>query len=307
MVKYKFIGLILLIIFIGISTISANKEILIIKSNDNIYFDRMTDGINNSFDKSGISNTIIKEYNLLGDIKYAMDVLNDIQANTNVILIVTFGARASELVANRILNIPVIFAGVLNYQRYDLNKDNIYGVSNEIDMKINVSLLKMLNAEISKVGVFSRDFEKKYYEEKKAELKNIGLDLIIYDFPDRTSRLRKSIRDLFNSCDAFYFTSDISLLNEFEYIYRQADKSKIPVLAFSSELVKAGFLASVSVDYYTIGVQIYNIINQILNNRVEKNIHTPLGTFSSLNMQTLNNLELTPPDYALRMIEEIFE
>lgn len=300
---------IILLVLLTINFIEANDEIVIIKSNDNIFFNRIIEGFNKSISmKREFNNISISTYNLKGDDNLTEEVISKIENKPNVMLIITLGARASEVTSKSINNIPVIFAGVINYNRYNLDFDNVYGIKNEIDIKIMLSLLRMLNSNIKRIGVFSRDFQKEYFEREKKELKNMGIELVIYDLPSSTGRLRRTLRRIFQDCDAFYFTSDISLLREYEYILSQSERNNIPIITFSSELVKTGLLASVSVDYYTIGVQISNLMTRIMDNSLKgNNIHQPVGTFSSLNTNTLSKLNINPPDYVIRMIEEVFE
>lgn len=216
--------------------------------------------------------------------------------NSKPDLVLAVGIHAALTASRRIRDIPVVFAMVLNPQKYDLAGENITGVSLEIPVKTQLNTLKSIVPKISKVGVIynprkSRDLIKEAY--KVAEDLELNLVTSKVDQPRDTPR---AFRAFSAGIDAYWLIPDPTVVTReaFQMILDYTYKNSIPFMAFSKSFVDAGALVSLAPNYPNVGKQACEIAQQIIQGKKPSSIpvQSPKGLELTFNLNTSKKLGL---------------
>ncbi|HRG47446.1 MAG TPA: ABC transporter substrate binding protein [Leptospiraceae bacterium] len=224
-------------------------------------------------------------------------------------LILCIGSKSLESVAGKIVDTPILFAMVLDYQKFQPEKfGNIAGVSLNIPPETVFYNFKNYFGEINNYGVMtSRDFLQTQ-KENKQRLSNASINLTIQetntpdDVPSKYEAMKKYIQ-------ALWMVPDPKVISEESFLFLVdstiADKKSF--IVYSEQFVKAGALFSTSPNYSTIGSQLAIKSQQILEDRQKPSqvgISPVIGTFLTVNKTTMKKLGLN-----IRMdgIDQIFE
>ncbi len=256
----------------------------------------------------------IEVYNLEGDIEKAPEVMNRILARKPA-LILALGAKAAyfaKAATGSHQEIPVIFAMVLNWQRYQLleGQTNIAGINSDISPGTQLLAFNLLFPEIKRVGVFySNEHTAKTIEEATQAAKLIGLEIEAYPI-ERAKELKRGYRQLAGKVDAIWLLTDpvIYTLDNMHWMARQCLKDRLICIGQSNNIVRLGMLLSVSPNIPSIGNQAASIAENILSHNARPEdiaVQDPLGTRLILNADTAQKIGLELPESALNMADEV--
>ncbi|HNC00922.1 MAG TPA: ABC transporter substrate binding protein, partial [Leptospiraceae bacterium] len=224
-------------------------------------------------------------------------------------LILCIGSKSLESLAGKITEIPILFAMVLDYQRFHPEKyGNIAGVSLSIPPETVFYNFKNYFGEINQYGVLSSRDHISSLRENRERLKNVNIQLTIGETnsPDDVQNKYDAIK---KSIQALWMVPDPKVISEesFLFLVDNTINDKKSFIVYSEQFVKAGALFSTSPNYSTIGSQLAIKSQQILEDRqkpVQVGISPIIGTFLTLNKTTMKKLGLN-----VRMdgIDQVFE
>src|SRR3990167_2296826 len=175
-VTYYILPLLLLTSFYISIVTAGEKTVTIIKSQQIAAYNEAVKGFKEACRGKNIA---IKEiYDLKGDIEEGKKTVRDIKANKpNLILAV--GVLAATLVKEQFPEIPIIFCMVVNHYRFNLQGNNITGISVEASVEDQFIILRNLLGAYKNLGVIY-DITKtgKIISEAETIAKTLGFNLI---------------------------------------------------------------------------------------------------------------------------------
>lgn len=224
-------------------------------------------------------------------------------------LILCIGSKSLESLAGKVRDIPILFAMVLDYQKFHPEKyGNIAGVSLNIPPETVFYNFKNYFGEINNFGVISSRDYVQTLKENKERLSTANINLTINetnspeDVPTKYESMKKYIQ-------ALWMIPDPKVISEesFLFLVDSTISDKKSFIVYSEQFVKAGALFSTSPNYATIGSQLAIKSQQILEDKQKPSqvgISPIIGTFLTINKTTMKKLGLN-----IRMdgIDQIFE
>ncbi|MDH3325382.1 MAG: hypothetical protein OEM38_01535 [Gammaproteobacteria bacterium] len=304
----KIVLLLLLLILIPVSypAVAAEGPVVILLSDDSSAYH----GPANAFKSKQKVNTL--EYNLKGDVENAPAVLREIML-TKPSLIFALGAKAaffSKIATVGRLETKVIFAMVINWQRYNLldGQKNIIGISTDIAPGTQLFNLGLLSNNIKKIGViYSDEYSHEVIIKAKQAASLLGLELVLLPIK-QANGFNQAWRKISSSIDAYWVLRDPVLytMENMHWLIERCLKEKVLCIGQSDNITKLGILLSINPDAANIGVQAASIAKQIINEPTPSTvIRDPIGTNISININTAKKIGLTLNPNVLSMVNEV--
>ena len=226
-------------------------------------------------------------YNLLGNLKNAPKTMADIFAKDTK-LIFALGSKAAFVAKVWTMDkqyIPVIFAMVINWQRYNLleGQDNIAGIASEVspgslaEKTSQVLNLELVAKPISRPGDFKRTY------------KEFGREI-----------------------GGFWILADpvIYTIDNISWLEKKCINDNLACIGQSKNVAKFGMLIAVDPDMHSIGSQAAAISKSIIHHKKKPKdigVMSPLGTKIFLNLLTAEKIGLDISPAAREMASEIID
>ena len=290
-VTYYILPLLLLTSFYISIVTAGEKTVTIIQSQQIAAYNEAVKGFKEACRGKNIA---IKEiYDLKGDIEEGKKIVQDIKANKpNLILAV--GVLAATLVKEQFPEIPIIFCMVVNHYRFNLQGNNITGISVEASVEDQFIILRNILGEYKNLGVIY-DITKtgKIISEAETIAKTLGFNLIKSEVTSEKEVI-PVLENIIKKIEALWIIPDSTVItkNTLEAISRMALDHHIPTFCTSEAIVKTGALISISPDYKYTGLQAAQIAQILLNNpgTASMGIKNPEKLRLTLNTQTAESV-----------------
>jgi putative tryptophan/tyrosine transport system substrate-binding protein len=258
----------------------------------------------------------VRDFNLQGDIRHDPGLKSRIFKNPPA-LIFALGAKAAftaKLWTEEHQDIPVLFAMVLNWQKYRLldGRNNIAGISYEVNPGNQFLSLSLFAPQIHRIGViYSGEYSSELVADAKKATEMLGLELI--ERPISSDRyFQRTYKELCQKADGIWVLNDpvTYTLDNMAWLQQRCIQDHLVCIGQSINLTQIGILLSVRADTANIGTQAASMVVNIL----EKNqppsaigVMEPLGTAISLNRRTAKRIGLALNRQALNMATEVIE
>ncbi|MCI5212086.1 MAG: hypothetical protein D3910_25650, partial [Candidatus Electrothrix sp. ATG2] len=253
-------------------------------------------------------------FNLQGDIKKD-PALKGKLFSINPRLIFALGAKAAftaKLWTRDRQDIPVLFALVLNWQRYKLlNQKNMAGIAAEIAPGTKFANITILSPEIKRIGVIYSSHSREVLQraKKAAEILNIK----IYDKKiHRSKDFKRSFKEVREKVDAFLVLNDpvVYTLENMDWLKIRCIKEKLPCIGKSKNIAEHGLVLSINPDIADIGSQAASIAQNIIKRRQRPDligVMAPLGTQIIINRGTAERIGLSLRQTSLDMATQVID
>lgn len=258
----------------------------------------------------------VKTFNLEGSIDRAREVMRDVFTEQPA-LIFALGAKAAYVAKTWTTDrtdIPVLFAMVLNWQKYDLlsGQDNIAGIGYDLDPGIQFANLSLLTSKVKRIGViYSKEHSKNLIKDAENAATRLGLTLIseAINSPDE---LQHAYRKIADRIDSLWIVADpiVYTLTNVSWLERACVKEKLVCLGPSRNVASVGVLLAADPDQKGIGIQAASLANNILAGKLfpqKIGVMSPLGTEIFLNMKTARKINLSLTESALDLVRNIVD
>ena len=261
-------------------------------------------------------NSPVEVYNLQGNIKNAQKTMADIFAD-DTSLIFALGAKAAYVAKVWTMDrqeIPVIFAMVINWQRYDLLKgqNNMAGIASDVSPGTQLANMTMFSPNVQKIGViYSKDHSGEIVA--KAEKATGLLDLELIAKPiSRPEDFQRTYKEFGNDINGFWVLADpvIYTLENISWLEKKCLKDNLSCIGQSENVAKFGMLLAVDPDMHSIGSQAAAISKSVLQNTKQVKrigVVSPLGTKLFLNLKTAKKVGLNISPAAMELTTEIID
>ncbi len=246
----------------------------------------------------------------LGGAKLKLRDIEDLLYNEYPDLVYCIGTKAYLLANKFISERKIVFSSILNWRRLPMAQ-NTYGISNELNPEMQMTLYRYIFPDIKRIGVlYSKEYNRQWFKEaqnaaKEMDVKIIGCSVF------RKKDVASELKSLVNKVDALWLISDPVVMAHKESlleVFKECDKKRIPILTYHEVFVDYGAILIVSVDNPTTGRQAAAISQELLaGDEVKKDVQLPAGSHIFLNLKKANAYGLKHSEMALSAVNTIIE
>ncbi len=223
--------------------------------------DKAYQGFEDTLIAGGVKKENIEFQNASGDASNCTTIADKL-VNDRKDLIYAIATPALQAVANKTTDIPVIGAAVTNFeiagvvQSNDKPGTNVTGASDLNPVKDQIELLKLLVPDAKKIAVFycSSEANSVYQGELAVQAaKEAGLEATIETVAD-SNEIKQKTESLVGKYDAVYIPTDNLLAEYMTTVAQVTNENNLPTIVGENGMCEQGGLATLSLDYYTVGV-----------------------------------------------------
>jgi putative ABC transport system substrate-binding protein len=284
---------------IGWPAEASAAEIVILKSADITAYTQAING----FRAALAGSATITEYDMQGDVGRGRKLARKVRGS-NADLVLAVGIKAALAAKLEIVDIPIIYCMVLDPEKNGLNAPNMVGIMLEVPLDRQFKEMRSVLPGLKRLGVL-------YDPEKTGDLvedarrigKAFGVELIARQAHSE-KEIPAALRGLIPQVDALWLIPDSTVLTEesISFLLTTTLDSNIPVIGFSSELVRSGALVGLSVNYEDVGRQAALLTPKIFSAQIKAPATFPPEKLRlALNLKTGKFLGVQiPPDVVNR-------
>ena len=228
--------------------------------------DSAREGFKAAFKEAGI-NAEFDEKNANGETTNSNLIANNFVSSKED-LIFAIATNAAQSVSQATNDIPVVFAAITDPQSAGILKNNVTGVSDRMDVKQQLELLKKIAPNTKNVGVIYNSSEqnsKIQVEDLKKAAKELGLNIVEKSVV-QANEIPQAVDNLVREADAIYLPTDNLVASVVSLITEKATAAKKIVFGAEAAHVKGGALITQGVSYYEIGKEAGKMAIEILKN-----------------------------------------
>ena len=253
-------------------------------------------------------------FNLQGDIKKD-PALKDKLFSVHPRLIFALGAKAAftaKLWTRDHQNIPVIFALVLNWQRYNLmDQKNMVGIAGETAPGTKFANITIFSPDIKRIGVIYSSHSREVLQHAENAAEIFSIELYSQKIA-RSQDFQRSFKKMRQKVDAFLVLNDpvIYTLENMDWLKIRCIKEKLPCIGQSKNIAEHGLVLSVNPDMADIGSQAASIAKNIINRHQRPDyigVMPPLGTQIIINRTTAERIGLMLNQATLDMATKVLD
>ena len=228
--------------------------------------DSAREGFKAAFKEAGV-NAEFDEKNANGETTNSNLIANNFVSSKED-LIFAIATNAAQSVSQATNDIPVVFAAITDPQSAGILKNNVTGVSDRMDVKQQLELLKKIAPNTKNVGVIYNSSEqnsKIQVEDLKKAAKELGLNIVEKSVV-QANEIPQAVDNLVREADAIYLPTDNLVASVVSLITDKATAAKKIVFGAEAAHVKGGALITQGVSYYEIGKEAGKMAIEILKN-----------------------------------------
>lgn len=191
----------------------------------------------------------------------------------DVIVPITTPSAISVVQAAKDARIPVVFSTVTDPLRAKVvpKLDNpggrVTGVSDMAPIELHLKLMKELVPDAKRLGVLmnpSLPNTQTYLEELKKLAPRFGLTIVESPAP-MTTNVQAAALNLVGKADMVYIPNDTTVYAALEAAVKVAIENDLPLFCGETRSVERGCAASISFDYYDVGVATAQMVKRVLD------------------------------------------
>lgn len=231
-------------------------------------------------------------------------------------LIFAIATPAAQSVASVTKEIPIVATAVTNFEVARLVKSNkapggnVTGVSDINPVADQLALLLKLTPGAKAVGTIynSSEINSAYQIELLREAAKAHKVDVVEATVSNVNDIQQAIASIKDKVQALYIPTDNVMASAIPALLKGTNPAKLPVVAGESGMVRAGALASIGVDYYTLGVMTGNMGADILEGKAQPAtmpIQIQQATKVLINMKAAKEIGLDVPAELLKDADKI--
>ena len=236
--------------------------------------DAATQGFKDALTAALGGNVVFDEQNASNDASTCSTIVNQFVAN-DVDLIMANATPALQAAVASTEDIPIVATSITDYATALDISDwsgttgiNVTGTADLAPLAEQAAMIKELVPEAKKVGILycSAEPNSKYQSDiVTEELKAMGLEVEEFTFADSNDVMLVT-ETAASSCDVIYVPTDNTVASNTEIINSVAEDAGIPIVAGEEGICKGCGIATLSIDYYSIGYRAGEMAADILVN-----------------------------------------
>ncbi|WP_027178035.1 ABC transporter substrate-binding protein [Maridesulfovibrio bastinii] len=264
-------------------------------------------------DVNAIYNVHIAQGNQANNIQIANQIKGE---KPDLILAIT--TPSSQVLAQKIKDIPILFTGVTDPVAAGLVKSlkhpgsNISGMTDLSPVKRQVELIEEFIPKLKTIGTIYN----------AGEENSVVLTKILKDICDKkgikveeatianSSAVYQAAKSLVGKCDAIYIPVDNTVVSGLEALIKVCRRNRLPLFSADTDSVKRGSVAALAIDYYSMGEQTADMAVRILHDKAET-ADMPVETLKKLqlyvNADAASKMGIEIPDSVRNRADKIFK
>lgn len=221
-------------------------------------------------------------------------------------LVLAIGPAAAVGARQQFSDVPVLFAMVPYFEKYELEGQNTTGIALTSDLSLELSALRAVQPKVKRVGVLNDPrYSKALLDGAAQAAQGRNLTLVPLDV-DSPARVEKALGGAKGKIDALIVISDRTVGNAavVEQLLAWSRAEKVPVVGLAAAQVKQGALFALSPAPLAIGQQAGRLANRVLVEKVDPGalaVANPEGVELHVNLATARRLG-APETFALDVV-----
>ncbi len=231
-------------------------------------------------------------------------------------LVVTLGSVATNLIAERIRDVPVVFSLVLpssgrkSLDDLRASQGNVTGATMEIPLATQFRKIREVLPKAKTIAVlYDPEVSGPLVEVARLEAERAGLELVALPVSSEKDVVR-IMRDLDESVDVLWSVADSTVFSPqgLRHILLSTLRTRLPFVGLSPSFVKAGALLALSCDYQDVGRQSGELAVRILDGEAAGNIPivVPREVSLSLNLHTARQIQVAISEEVAQAAAQLF-
>ena len=239
------------------------------------------------------------EKNANGEVATANLIANTL-VSSKPDLIYTIATTTTQAVAQATNDIPVVFSAITDPESDGILKENVTGVSDRVNIKQQLELMKKLNPNAKKVGVIFNSSEQNsmvQVNDLKTAASELGMEVVATGVT-QASEIPQASETLIGEVDMIYTPTDNLVASLINLITEKAIAAKKIVFGAEAAHVEGGALITQGVDYYELGKRAGQMAIEILKGKKPSEIKIETVELNNIvvNEKTLNALGISLPE-----------
>lgn len=235
-------------------------------------------------------------YNLRGRASEASQVASQLQASDPGVVFCV-GAKAAYTVHRLLPSTPLVYATILDPERYGIEGPKVTGVRTEVEPITFLSQFTGFFPEVEQIGVIRGEgTSDERLSAMSAAAAELGRELVVEEVEDPRGARRAFARLAAHGVDALWLPPDRSVLTTSGYraLSDEARRRHLPVLVDTRSMVEAGGLFTMVPDPEGVGRQAAELVHQVLDGAAPVTLpaEPPEKLLVVLNLRTLRESEL---------------
>lgn len=221
---------------------------------------------------------------------------------------------AAQALANASSQIPVVLGAITDPKGADLVHsnsrpgNNVTGVSDQAPLKSQLHLIQKIMPKMKTLGIIytsSDDSATAQYHQFAALCQAEHVRLKAFSIAN-TNDLNQVAQQMVSQVDAVYVPTDNTVASAMQTLVATASAKKVPVFPAVDTMVKAGGLATLSIDQYKLGVETGKMTAAVLRgkNPATTPIHFERTGEMTINLKTAKALGITLPKDVVQAAEK---
>ncbi len=240
-------------------------KIGIVQYMDHVALDSARQGFIDALADNGYvdgENITIDLQNSQGD-QSNLSTISDRFVSNNMDLVLAIATPATQAVAGKTTEIPILGTAVTDYvaaRLVDSNEapgGNVSGTSDMNPIKEQIELLVKLVPDAKTVGVLYTSSEDNSILQAgiaKEAIEKLGLKYVEVTVTN-SNDVQQATQSIVGQCDAIYIPTDNVFASAMPVVHGVTSASKTPVICGESGMVDKGGLATLGINYYDLGYQ----------------------------------------------------
>ena len=239
------------------------------------------------------------EKNANGEVATANLIANTL-VSSKPDLIYAIATTTTQAVAQATNDIPVVFSAITDPESAGILKENVTGVSDRVNIKQQLELMKKLNPNAKKVGVIFNSSEQNsmvQVNDLKTAASELGMEVVATGVT-QASEIPQASETLIGEIDMIYTPTDNLVASLINLITEKATAAKKIVFGAEAAHVEGGALITQGVDYYELGKRAGQMAIEILKGKKPSEIKIETVELNDIvvNEKTLNALGIVLPE-----------
>ena len=270
--------------------------------------DNCYSGIKQALDESGLNITV--DYQVgssnSADSDCTSFASNMVSQGYDMIIAIATPAAQAAFAETADTDIPVVFSAVSDpegAELVDTNENpgsNCTGTSDVLDLSAQVDMIQTMQPDVDTIGILYTSSEANSISnlarfQEICDERNITVDAVAVQ---TATDIPSAAEDLASRVDCINNFTDNNVVNNLDVVLSAAANHNIPVYGSEEEQVKNGCLASVSIDYVSLGKTTGEMAVEILNGADASTMAVQTITDASpvINTDVLTSLGLELPE-----------
>lgn len=302
------------------SDVSAGtKRVTVVRVTQDKSSDRLIRGIKAQFRKNKVAVTLeVISTAGMANVRYSLpDSLRRIAPD----VIVTVGSGVTNLVADSIKDIPIVFSGVFYPELSGFIDSrivpggNVTGASLDIAPDVQFKYFKQVDPNLKKLGIIYSSETAKLIPHAKVVAKARGIELIAIEVGKSGSGYERDIYRALDSLlaqvDGLWSLADGNVFSKVgtNLIIKRTLVKKAPFMGFSATIVASGALFALDIDYKDVGRQTAELVERALAGEAVSHISitAPRMIWFHYNENTALRLATTIPEELRVVAKEVHQ